>query len=177
MARPEIRSLRSCQGVARFPPAASPPAPRQRQRSPRPPRRRRCQPGRRRSSSGREAYFALAMERRPRADSGPSRGEPVSALLSQVLISRANIGAPDHAWPARSPGNPQFKRSTAAPSVKARPASLVVSRTAAAARGHPHRPNDFIFSTVESAPTNRVFQSVRSGAVDRLRLKWADSVL
>ena len=87
----------------------------------------------------------------------------VGALLIQVLISLANIAAADHARPARSLGNPQFKRSTAATSMKARSTSLAASRTAAAARGHPHRPNNFVFSTVESAPTNRVFQDLRSG--------------
>ena len=95
----------------------------------------------------------------------------LGALLIQVLISLANIAAADRARPAHSRGNPQFKRSTAVPSVKARSTSLAGSRTAAAARGHPHRPSGFIFSTVESAQTNRVFQDVRSGVVGARNLR------
>ena len=91
-------------------------------------------------------------------------GVPLGALLSQVLFLRANIATEDHARPARSRGKPQFQRSTAASSMKARSTSLASSRTAAAARGHPAPADDFVFSTVESAPPNRVFQGVRSGA-------------
>ena len=66
--------------------------------------------------------------------------------------------------PARSRGNLKLQRSTGASSMKARSlrfAGRVAHRRAA--RGHPAQPNDFVFSTVESAPPNRVFQGVRSG--------------
>ena len=77
---------------------------------------------------------------------------------------RSNLAAVDHARPARSRGKPQFQRSPPASSMKARSTPLAASRTAAAARGHPAPADDFVFSTVESAPPNRVFQGVRSGA-------------
>ena len=67
-------------------------------------------------------------------------------------------GEADDAETGISMGNPQFKRSTAVTPMKARSTSLAASRTAAATRGRPAPADYFVFSAVESAPTNRVFR-------------------
>jgi hypothetical protein len=118
-----------------------------------------------------EAYFALANEMTAFARTPVlAEATPLGALLIQVLISRANICGSRRCAASAQPEESSIQTNDRRALDESALHLVAASRTSAAARGHPHRPNDFVFSTAESGPTNRVFQDVRSG-------RWRGSIL